>query len=104
MADFAGIAGLGPKRIEAYEDRILAAIEYAVHAPAEAAPPPERPDFDVAAHLPFTAPTTAPASPEELISAPPLPQATGAVAERPAASMQPLTARRPRRVPRRQPS
>lgn len=64
-----------------------------MRAPAEATS--EQPDLDVPAHAPVTASPTAPVSPEESISAPPLPQTTGTVAERPVASVQPLAAMTP---------
>ena len=52
MADFGGIAGLGPKRIEAYGERILAAIENAVRSPGNPTQATESPDIDVQASEP----------------------------------------------------
>ncbi|MDK2014043.1 HRDC domain-containing protein [Deinococcus sp. 43] len=90
MADFGGIAGLGPKRIEAYGERILAAIENAVRSPGKPTQPMELPDVDV--HNSAPPPLAA-----DLISIPPLAQVPEPAMEHPAAPVLPPVAElRPR--------
>ncbi|GGS08730.1 ATP-dependent DNA helicase RecQ [Deinococcus sedimenti] len=81
MADFGGIAGLGPKRIEAYGERILATIENAVRSPGQPTRLMHLPDVDVQE----SAPRPSIPMDADLITTPPLAQVPETAVEHPAA-------------------